>query len=79
MWWRDASRGDLGNTENPFIAIVPGSTLVALDWVLSTDQIEIWLLNWVQTNDLYLIELVEIEVLDYLTVCNQMADAKLNC
>ena len=29
-------------------------------------------LNWVQTNDLCLIELLEIELFSHLTVCKQM-------
>ena len=33
-----------------------------------------WHLNWVQTNDLYKIELLEIELFDPLTVCKQMTD-----
>ena len=33
-----------------------------------------WHLNWVQTNDLYYIELLKIELFDYLTVCKQMSD-----
>ena len=32
----------------------------------------VWPLNWVQTNDLCLIELFVIELLDHLTVCKQM-------
>ena len=32
-----------------------------------------------QTNNLCYTELLEIELLDYLTVCKQMTDVQLNC
>ena len=35
-------------------------------------------LNLVQTNDLVKIEMFEIELLDYLTVCKQVTDIQLN-
>ena len=34
----------------------------------------VWQLNWVQTNNLYLIELLEKELFDHLTVYKQMTD-----
>ena len=38
-------------------------------------QIELfWHLNWVQTNDLCKIELLEIKLFGHLTVCKQMTD-----
>ena len=69
---------DLETARYPFIAIAPSSTLA---WSGRTRQGLIyranrttWHLNWVQTNDLYLSELIEIEVFDQLTVCKQMTD-----
>ena len=32
-----------------------------------------------QTNDLFWIELLEIELFDHLTVCKQITDVLLNC
>ena len=34
----------------------------------------VWNLNWVQTNNLDEIELLEIELFDHLTVCKQMTN-----
>ena len=34
----------------------------------------VWHLNWLQTNDLYLIEIFKIDLFDHLTVCKQMTD-----
>ena len=54
--------------------------VVAPDRVLSIGQIEPFDdLNWGQTNELCLIELLEIELFDHLPVCKQMTDALLNC
>ena len=49
--------------------------VVAPDRVLSMGQIELFeILNYVQINDLRLIELLEIELFDHLTVCKQITD-----
>ncbi len=37
-------------------------------------QIKLFDLNWVQANDLFWIELLEIELFDHLNVCKQMTD-----
>ena len=38
----------------------------------------IWHLNWVKTNDLRKIKLLEIEQFDHLTACKKMTDVWLN-
>ena len=56
---------------------LPGSLwpgLVAPDRVLSMGQIELFDIQTVQTNDLCLIELFEVELFDHLTMCKQMTD-----
>ena len=62
----------------PFIAITPRSTLAwsGITWYRPIYGLNrtVWYLNWERTNDLYYIELLEIEQLDHLTVCKQMTD-----
>ena len=60
----------------PSLPLLPGpllSGVVAPDKVLSIGQTELF--DCVQTNDLCSIELLEIELLDDLTVCKQLTDA----
>ena len=60
----------------PSIAITPGSLrtrVVELDGVLLMGSNKtVWHLNWVQTNNLYKIEIFEIELFDYSTVSKQI-------
>ena len=61
----------LGKVEYPFIAIALRSTLARSGntWkrpIYGSNRI-VWLLNWMQANDLYLIELPEIELFDHFT------------
>ena len=61
-----------GMWSTPSLPLIPGpsrSGVVVPDRILSMGQIEVWHLNWEQTNDLGLIELLEIELFDHLTVC----------
>ena len=52
--------------------------VVALNWALYMGTIELFdILNCVQTNDLYEIELLEIEQFGHLTACKQMTDVQL--
>ena len=54
--------------------------MLAPDRVLSMGQIEQFdYLKCFQTNDLYKIELLEIEPFGHSTGCKQMIDIKLNC
>ena len=39
-----------------------------------TGQRTVWNLNWVQTNDLHWIKLLEIKLFDHLTMCKQLTD-----
>ena len=55
------------------LPLFPGSLwsgVVAPDRVLSMGQLELLDIKTVQTNDLCLIELLQIELLDHLTMCN---------
>ena len=54
-----------------FIAIV-------LMCILNRSERTVLHLNWMQTNDFHLIELLEIELFDYLTVSKQITDVLLN-
>ena len=61
-----------------FIAIAPrfiqarsGSTWQSPTYVSNWS---FWYLNWVQTNDFYWIELLEIELFYHLTLCKHMTD-----
>ena len=59
------------------LPLLPGPLwlgVVGLDRVLSMGQIELFDFETVQTKDLYLIELLEIELCEYLTVHKQMSD-----
>ena len=55
------------------LPLLPGllwTGVVAPDKVLPMDKKELFnILNWVQTNNLYLIKLLEMELFDHLTVC----------
>ena len=56
----------------PSLSLLPGplrSVVVAPDTVLTMGQIEVFDIKTVQTNGLCSIELLEIELLDHLTVC----------
>ena len=61
------------------------SKLLGLIWlkVVAPDRVQsmgqIWHFNWVQTNDLGLIELLEIKLLVHLNVCKQMTGIWWNC
>ena len=66
LWWMWTTR---------LLPLLPGSLwprTVAPDRILSIDQINVWHLICVQTNDICKIELLEIELFDHLTVCKQM-------
>ena len=62
----------------PSLLLLPGPLwpgVVAPESVLSMSQTELFdILNWEQTNDKSEIELLEIELLDHLTVYKQMTD-----
>ena len=65
----------LGNMKYPFIAIAPRSTLaqsgsIWLGPIYGSNR-TVWHFNWVQTNDLCEIELLEIELLDHLLFVNR--------
>ena len=70
--------GALGNAEYLFVAIALWSTLTRSgsswnDPIYGSNRI-VWQFNWVQTNDLCLIELFEIELFDHLAVCRQLTN-----
>ena len=64
--------------EYHFIAIALRSTLIQIGstWLgpIYGPNGTVWYLNWVQTNDLHNIGLLEIELFDHLIVCKQMTD-----
>ena len=61
-----------------FVVIAPRSTLIwsgsAWKGHIDGSNKTVWHLKWVQTNDLFLMELLEIERFDHLTECKQMTD-----
>ena len=65
----------------PSLLLLPGPLclgMVAPDSLIYGSNRTVWFLNYVPTNDWYLIELLEIELFDLLTVYKQMI-VLLNC
>ena len=66
-----------GIRNTPSLPLLPGPLwpgVVAPDRVLSVLNRTVWHLKWMQTNDLYSIKWLEIELFDHLTVDKQITD-----